>query len=76
MATLYTYIGNGDVLVHVPPRDLTDADLAERAELWAENGITESVLIGCGLYAPVEPEKKKKSTTKGSAYLEAAKDGE
>lgn len=64
MTTLYKYLGSGDALYHVPARDLTDEDFAERAELWRENGITEAVIEGCGLYekvGQVETEPKKKS---------------
>ena len=75
MDTIYKYIGK-DTLYHVPARDLTQADLDERAELWAENGITEDLLLASGLYAKAGAPEKKKPTKKGSAYLEAAKDGE
>lgn len=43
------YLGGGSI-VHVPARDLTEADIAERAELWKENGITQEQLISSGLY--------------------------
>lgn len=68
MTTLYKYIGNGDALYHVPTRDLTDEDLVERAELWKEYGITEAVILGCGLYE--KPKAEQPKTKK------AAKDGE
>ncbi|HEU4341005.1 MAG TPA: hypothetical protein VFU31_05490 [Candidatus Binatia bacterium] len=44
------YIGRGAAIVHVPMRDLTEADFTERAELWKEEGITEERLISSGLY--------------------------
>lgn len=53
MDAVYKYIGNGDALVHVPPRDLTQADIDERAADWAEMGITEQLLVMSGLYTPV-----------------------
>jgi hypothetical protein len=64
MTTLYKYIGR-DVLIHVPPRDLTADDLAERAEVWKENGITEAVLLGSGLYKKNETPKAGKPKKDG-----------
>jgi hypothetical protein len=76
MATKLIYIGRGDAFVGVPARNLTEKDFTERAETFAELGITESVLIASGLYKAPEAEPKKKPTRKGSAYLDAAKEGE
>ena len=67
----YKYLGGGS-LYHVPARDLTDDDLTERAELWAEFGITEELLVNCGLYEKADVETKKKP----KRGQEAAKDGE
>lgn len=58
------YIGNGGALYHVPARDLTDEDFAERAELWKENDIDEAAILKSGLYKKPQAEPKK-----------AAKDG-
>lgn len=66
MTTRLIYIGRGGALIHVPPRDLTDEDFAERAELWKENGITEAVILNSGLYEKPKAEPKK---------VTAAKDG-
>ena len=71
MEPKYKYIGKGDALYHVPARDLTEQDIAERAETWKEFGITESLLVKSGLYEKAET---KKPTKKGS--LDAAKEGE
>jgi hypothetical protein len=60
------YIGRG-ALVHVPPRDLTEQDFAERAEVWSENGITEASLLASGLYKKAEQEQPKKSKRATSA---------
>lgn len=62
------YIGRGDAFYHVPARDLTDEDFAERAELWEEVGVTEKLLIDSGLYKPFEDKPK--------TIRKAAKDGE
>ena len=60
MTTRLIYTGRGDFFFHVPARDLTDEDFAERAELWKENDITEASLIKSGLYKkPAEPKKDK-----------------
>jgi hypothetical protein len=66
MTTRLIYTGRGDFFVHVPARDLTDEDFAERAELWKENDITEASLIKSGLYKKPQAETKK---------VTAAKDG-
>jgi hypothetical protein len=68
------YTGRGEHIFHVPSRDLTDEDFAERAELWQEHGITDTVLIESGLYkkveaAQAEPKKSKRGTA-------AAEEGE
>jgi hypothetical protein len=68
MTIRFIYTGRGDALIHVPPRDLTDEDFAEREELWKENGITEAVLLGSGLY--------KKPTVEQPKRNKAAKEGE
>jgi hypothetical protein len=68
MTVKLIYIGRGDAFYNVPARDLTDEDLAERAELWQEYGITESLLVASGLYEKVKTEQPK---TK-----KAAKEGE
>jgi hypothetical protein len=57
MTVKLIYIGRGDAFYHVPTRDLTDEDFAERAEIWAELGITEDVLISSGLYKKAENKK-------------------
>lgn len=63
--TKLIYVGR-DVLIHVPPRDLTDEDFAERAELWKENGIDEAVLLASGLYKkPVAEQPKRKTAKEG-----------
>lgn len=69
MTILYKYLGRGDALIHVPPRDLTTQDVTDFAEVWKENGITEAVLLNSGLYEKAKTEQPK--TTK-----KAAKDGE
>lgn len=66
--TKYKYNGKGDAFIGVPARDLTDEDCTERAEQWAELGITEELLVNSGLYSPVGSETKKKSTTKTRTY--------
>lgn len=68
MTTKLVYIGGG-ALYHVPARDLTDEDFAERAELWKEAGIDEALLLKSGLYE--KPKAEQPKTTK-----KAAKDGE
>lgn len=74
MATKLLYVGNGSALYHVPARDLTDEDFAERAEIWAELGITENLLLQSGLYAkPEQVDTKKKQR---GARQDAEKDGE
>ena len=62
------YIGRGDALIHVPARDLTDEDFAERAELWKELGIDEARLLASGLYEKPKTEQPKK--------IKTAKEGE
>lgn len=47
---ILVYIGSGSALIGVPARDLTEADFAERAELWQELGWNEESLVGTGLY--------------------------
>jgi hypothetical protein len=64
MTAIYKYIGNGGALYHVPARDLTADDIAERAGVWKENGITEAVLLGSGLYQKVEVPKETKRVKK------------
>jgi hypothetical protein len=64
MTAIYKYIGNGGALYHVPARDLTADDIAERAEVWRENGITEAALLGSGLYQKVEVPKETKRVKK------------
>jgi hypothetical protein len=64
MTAIYKYIGNGGALYHVPARDLTADDIAERAEVWRENEITEAVLLGSGLYQKVEAPKAAKPAGK------------
>jgi hypothetical protein len=64
MSVKYIYLGGG-ALIHVPPRDLTDADFAERAEVWKENGIDEAVLLGSGLYKKAETPKAGKPKKEG-----------
>jgi 5,10-methylenetetrahydrofolate reductase len=59
MTALYKYLGGG-AMIHVPARDLTADDLAERAELWRENGITEAALLESGLYKKAETPKRVK----------------
>ena len=59
MAIKLHYIGRGDALIHVPARDLTDEDFAERAELWKENKITEAGMLASGLYKKPTAEQKK-----------------
>ena len=68
MAIKLHYTGRGEALVHVPARDLTDEDFAERAELWQENGITEAGILSSGLYEKPKTEQPKK--------IKAAKEGE
>jgi 5,10-methylenetetrahydrofolate reductase len=65
MTTLYKYLGGGS-LVHVPARDITEADVEERAELWLENGIDEALLLKSGLYQKLsnEPAPKKSKAQK------------
>lgn len=63
--TLYKYLGGGS-LFHVPARDITEADVEERAELWLENGIDEATLLKSGLYQKAEqPAKQKKAGKDG-----------
>src|SRR3989337_699562 len=50
MAIKLHYIGRGDAIIHVPARDLTDEDFAERADLWKEHGLDEAGMIASGLY--------------------------
>jgi 5,10-methylenetetrahydrofolate reductase len=64
MTAIYKYIGDGGALYHVPARDLTADDIAERAEVWRENGITEAVLLGSGLYQKIEAPKETKRVKK------------
>ena len=56
MTVKLIYIGRGDAFYHVPMRDLTDEDFAERAEIWAELGVTEAALIASGLYKKPQAE--------------------
>lgn len=58
------YVGRGDALIHVPARDLTDEDYAERAELWKENDITEAGILASGLYEKPKTEQPKKKAAK------------
>lgn len=66
MTTKLVYVGKGDALPNVPARDITEQDVLDFAEIWKENGITESVLLNSGLYekpkaeAPKEQKKAKK----------------
>jgi len=64
MAIKLHYIGRGDALIHVPARDLTDEDFAERAELWKENKITEVGMLASGLYEKSKTEQPKKKAAK------------
>ena len=64
MAIKLTYTGRGDFLWHVPTRDLTDEDFAERAEAWKEHNITEALLTKSGLYKKPEAEPKKERAAK------------
>jgi hypothetical protein len=64
MSTKYIYTGRGDAFYHVPARDLTDEDIAERAEIWKELGITEELLVKSGLYKKVETPKEPKRVKK------------
>jgi hypothetical protein len=64
MNTKYIYTGRGDAFYHVPARDLTDEDIAERAEIWKELGITEELLVKSGLYKKVEVPKAEKPKAK------------
>ena len=59
MTVKLIYIGRGDAIIHVPARDLTDEDFAERAELWKENEITEAGMLTSGLYKKPTAEPKK-----------------
>ena len=68
MAIKLHYIGRGDAIIHVPARDLTDEDFAERAELWKELGIDEAGMLASGLYEKSKTEQPKK--------IKTAKEGE
>lgn len=59
MTTLYKYLGGG-ALVHVPARDITEADVEEFAEVWLRNGIDEATLLKSGLYKKLIKEKTAK----------------
>lgn len=50
---LYKYLGGG-ALIHVPARDITEADVEARHELWLTEGIDEATLFKSGLYQKVE----------------------
>jgi hypothetical protein len=66
MSVKYIYLGKGDAFIHVPPRDLTTDDIAERVEIWQEYGITaEELLIGSGLYKKAETPKAGKPKKEG-----------
>ena len=80
------YIGGG-ALYNVPARDLTEADFADFAEVWKENGITEAVLLESGLYKKagsdaviphdeIEERLVGVATTTKPKTKKAAKDGE
>lgn len=57
--TLYKYLGGG-AIVHVPARDITEADVEAFAETWLTNGIDEAMLLKSGLYQKVEQPAPKK----------------
>lgn len=59
------YIGRGASLPNVPARDLTEADFEERRELWADEGITEAVILRSGLYVAEEAEQPRKQRKAG-----------
>lgn len=61
------YIGRGAALPHVPARDLTEQDFIERRELWADEGITEAVILNSGLYEkPINEKPARKPAGKES----------
>lgn len=75
MTTLYKYLGKG-AIVHVPARDITEADVETFAETWLRNGIDEATLLASGLYAKPVVEQEPKKRSKRGATQDADKEGE